>query len=565
MKTHVTLFLLCLFAGFQFTQAQTARVQAIHNCPDPGAATVDVWLNNTLLLDDFNYKTASPYIDAPAGMAFDLSICAPNSTDTTNAIFRKSFTLMMGQTYSVVAGGGLAESGMTAFDLRAYGGQEMATNMGMGEVSVNIIHGAYDAPEVDIYEVQIPADELVPDLEFGEDIGAYVDLGATDYDIQVRTQTGIVAAEFDVDLSAFADSAITVLATGYLDPGSAVGTEPFGLIAVFPNGAVASLPTKAITTARLQVIHNCAATDAATVDVWLNDGPMPLLDDFDFRTASAFIDAPAGTSFDVSIALPTSTDTAGALFKQSFILESAKTYIVVASGTIGSGTYSPATPFSLEVITDARETSTTGGNVDVAVWHGSTDAPTVDVVETLVGAGTIVDDISYGESQGYLDLPATAYRLEIRDMTGTSTVAAFDADITGLADQAITILASGFLTPGDDNNGAPFGLWVALPAGGPLLELSVFTALNDIANDLDIVAFPNPAVDYAYLNFNTPTAGVLDYRVVDIQGRIVGQGTEAVTPGMNTIDLDTENLPTGTYSVIVNKENQSQTLKLIKQ
>ena len=50
----------------------------------------------------------------------------------------------------------------------------------------------------------------------------------------------------------------------------------------------------------------------------------------------------------------------------------------------------------------------TSGNVDVLVHHGSTDAPTVDVVETGVGAGTLVDDISYTEFQGYLELGPNA-------------------------------------------------------------------------------------------------------------------------------------------------------------
>ena len=124
---------------------------------------------------------------------------------------------------------------------------------------------------------QSPAGELVPDLSFGEDVGAYVNLGATDYDVQIKAQTGEAVIEFDANLTGLADSAVIVMATGYLDPSTAVGTEPFGLLAILPDGTVLPLSSQAITPARLQVIHNCAATDAATVDVWLNDGAMPLL------------------------------------------------------------------------------------------------------------------------------------------------------------------------------------------------------------------------------------------------------------------------------------------------
>ena len=540
-----------------------ARLQVIHNCPDTIAGTVDVWLNDALLLDDFSFQEATPYIDAPAGASFDVSITVPNAIDTVAALFKKSFLLPSNSTSVVVASGGLAETGATAFDLRAYGGQEEATNQGASEISINVIHGSYDAPEVDIYEVQIPAGELVPDLEFGEDIGSYVDLGATDYDIQVRTQAGIVAAEFDADLSTLADSAAIVLATGFLDPSVAAGTEPFGLIAVLPDGTVISLPSKAVTSARLQVIHNSAAVDADTVDVWLNE--TALLDDFAFRTASPFIDAPAGTNFDVSVALPNSTDTTGALFRQTFLLESGKTYIVVASGTVGSGTYTPATPFSLEVITDAREMADTAGKVDVLVWHGATDAPTVDVVETQVGAGTIVDDISYGEAQGYLSLAASDYDLQIRNMAGDTALFGYDADLSALGDSAITVLASGFVDTTANNGGAAFGLWVALASGGNLIELpTIAVGLEEITFIKQVKLYPNPARDIINIELESAEINELTYEVINMFGSVMMTNQVQVLPGENNNTFNLSKLPAGYYFVRIRSEEQANVLPFLK-
>lgn len=541
--------------------AQLARVQAIHNCPDPAAATVDVYINNTLLLDNFNYKEASPYIDAPAMVNFDLSICAPTSVDTVGAIFKKTFNLPTNSTNVVVASGGLAETGVTAFDLRAYAGQEQAANQSAGEVSVNVIHGSYDAPMVDIYESQVLADELVPDLSFGEDIGAYADLPAADFDLQVRTQSMVVAAQFDGDLSGLADSALIVLATGYLDPTSAVGTEPFGLIAVLPNGVVIPLASQSITPARLQVIHNCAATDAASVDVWLNDGPQPLIDNFMFRTASPFIDAPAGQFFDVSVALPTSVDTAGALFKKQFILESSKTYIVVASGTVGSGSYSPATAFDLVAIGEAREMSTNSGEVDVLVYHGATDAPTVDVVETQVGAGTIVDDLSYGMADGYLELPAADYDLGITDMTGATTLFSYDADLSGLAGSAITVLASGFVDPSMNNSGSGFGLWVATAAGGALLELTNITGVEEFAFE-KLNAYPVPTDDQLTISFDSQISDLFNINIFGMDGRLVQSTSQQVINGTNQIELNVSDINSGFYTVVLTNEIISQSLPI---
>jgi len=58
-----------------------ARVQVIHNSADAAAAVVDVWLDDVLLLDDFAFRTASPFIDAPAGEEFTIAIKGPDSED----------------------------------------------------------------------------------------------------------------------------------------------------------------------------------------------------------------------------------------------------------------------------------------------------------------------------------------------------------------------------------------------------------------------------------------------------------------------------------------------------
>ena len=39
-----------------------ARVQIIHNSADMAAQSVDVYLNNELLLDNFSFRTSTPFI-----------------------------------------------------------------------------------------------------------------------------------------------------------------------------------------------------------------------------------------------------------------------------------------------------------------------------------------------------------------------------------------------------------------------------------------------------------------------------------------------------------------------
>ncbi|MBN2842029.1 MAG: hypothetical protein JXM68_03010, partial [Sedimentisphaerales bacterium] len=89
------------------------------------------------------------------------------------------------------------------------------------------------------------------------------------------------------------------------------------------------------------------------------------------------------------------------------------------------------------------------------------------------GAGQIVNNLMYTDFAGYLELGTLDYVLEIRDETGTVTVAAYQAPLAtlGLNGAALTVVASGFLNPANNSNGSAFGLWVALPAGGNLVQL----------------------------------------------------------------------------------------------
>ena len=74
MKKLVLLVTIALAAvNISLAQEPTARMQVIHNSADKAAETVDVYLwngdKNSLVvkLDDFAFRTATPFVDVPAG------------------------------------------------------------------------------------------------------------------------------------------------------------------------------------------------------------------------------------------------------------------------------------------------------------------------------------------------------------------------------------------------------------------------------------------------------------------------------------------------------------------
>ncbi|MFN4256499.1 MAG: DUF4397 domain-containing protein, partial [Saprospiraceae bacterium] len=168
--------------------------------------------------------------------------------------------------------------------------------------------------------------------------------------------------------------------------------------------------------ARVQIIHNAPEP---TVDVYAN-GEI-LLDDFRFRTATPFVDIPAGVNIRLDIAPASSTSAADAIASFDATFEENRTYIVTASGLVGG---SPG--FGLNIFDAAREAAADPDQVDVAVLHGSPDAPAVDVDATFV-ANDVVKNLEFGQFTGYLSLPAGKYDLAVRATGDPNVVASFRA------------------------------------------------------------------------------------------------------------------------------------------
>lgn len=479
---------------------QTARVQVIHNSPDPAAETVDVRANGAMLIDDFKFRTSFGFADVPAGVDVVLTVNGEASADSTNPVFRKTVNFTPGETYVVVASGVVNTAGYnpaTPFDLYVYApGKEISS--GLGSTNVLVFHGATDAPQVKAVKVSPdPIAEIIgasANFTYGAFSGN-VELPTVDYALQVRTLDNTTVAEYSAPLNTLSlgGASITVVASGFLDPSKNNSGPAFGLWVAGPTtGNLIQLPTQAISTARVQVIHNSADAAAAMVDVRAN-GSVLVADDLQFRTAAGFIDVPAGVDLNLTINAPSSADSSGALFRKKVNLIGGKKYVVIANGIVSPTGYSPATPFDLYITDIGQESAGTGTNTDLLVFHGATDAPTVDVQEVKQNAGQIINDFSYGNFVGYAALPTADYSLQVRTQDQT-TVAQYSAPLAtlNLNGAAAVVVASGFLNPGNNSTGEAFGLWVALPSGGNLVQLpteAISTArLQVIHNSADAAA-----------------------------------------------------------------------------
>ena len=199
----------------------------------------------------------------------------------------------------------------------------------------------------------------------------------------------------------------------------------------------------------IQIIHNSPSAAAAIVDIYLNAGASPAVDDFAFRTATGLIELAPG-SYTIGIAPGNSTGPGDIIASFGPVqLTTGSSTVIMAAGELGD---------DFDLIFNDLVTTATAGQVGLLTFHGSPDAPTVDI--TAVGVGVLVTALEYQTFQGYLEVAEGDYVLGIGP-TGEAPIANFDVPLTGLAGGTAVAFASGYL-----GGGPPaFGLFAALNDG----------------------------------------------------------------------------------------------------
>ena len=532
----------------QFPEVGTARIQVIHNAADPVVDSVDVYLNGNLLLNDFAFRTATPFIDITSGLTQNIGIAPASSASANDTIANIPVFLNNGEKYVAIATGVLntadfaanPEGVSTAFQLLLSPGMRESAN-DTTAVEFAIHHGSTDAPAVDISARNVAQ---LADSAVYTALTPYLSVPPAAYIVDIAPAAGSpVLVSYDVDLSTFVGGAAVVFASGFLDSTANQNGRSFGLFAALPDGTV--FPFSTVSSARLQAIHNCADPAADSVDVYLNG--ILALDNFAFRTATPFIDVPAGVNVNIGIAPKTSVSIADTLTSFNVTLNNGETYVAIASGVLAPGSFATnpdgrSTGFTLAIQNQIREAALNTGDVDFLVHHGSTDAPTVDVV--AVGVGVIVDNAAYGDFTPYLSVPPGQYSVQITPGGNNSVVVAqFAVDISSLGGGAATVFASGFLTPSANQNGAPFGLFAALP-DGTVIEFTNVTGVAENTTSAIEAVYPVPASEVVFVQLADEKIAE-SIQIADLSGKIVQ--TQSLSSTGKVITVNVNSLPAGTY------------------
>jgi hypothetical protein len=203
-----------------FSATSQARLQVIHNAADPAAASVDIYVNGNLELDNFAFRTATPYIDVPAGVLLNIGVAPGNSMSVNDTLKSFMVTLAHGGAYIAVANGVLNPSNFavnpdaasTAFTLFL---QDMMRESALTtDVDFRVVHGSSDAPIVDVLA---NAGLLVDNASYS-DITPYFSVPAANYilDVTPGNDNTTIVASYAAPLSGLAGQSAVILASGFL-------------------------------------------------------------------------------------------------------------------------------------------------------------------------------------------------------------------------------------------------------------------------------------------------------------------------------------------------------------
>jgi hypothetical protein len=200
-------------------------------------------------------------------------------------------------------------------------------------------------------------------------------------------------------------------------------------------------------TARVRAFHN--SPDTPPVDIYVNGAKT--LSNVAYGTLSDYLRVPKGT-YNVQVKVAPSTASDPAALEADVRLGRKPTTIAAIGSLTGDGG-----SLQLKVLRDRDTRSRYLTRLRVA--HTSPDAPAVDVQAKLAGRWVrVVRGLEFGETSGYLLLPAWKYRLRIV-AAGTNTVVKDLGKVRLKGSTSSTAWAVGFFSPTGDYPG--FGVFVS--------------------------------------------------------------------------------------------------------
>lgn len=245
MQSHHQLKTNYFFNNISLEENSTAKVQLIHNAPDPSLSAVDVYLNGTKILSNVNFRTSSAFLDVPAEEDLEITVAPANSNNVSESFFTNTYNFTENEKYILVASGVNSTVGFNTsinspidFTLNLLVGAREQSLAIAGITDILFFHGAPDIPNITIDESSIPVGTIVNNLLYNT-FTNYLQIATGNYTLTItESASGNDLNVYDIPLLELGlqNKAITVLTSGFLNTSNNNNGEGYGLWVSLPEG-----------------------------------------------------------------------------------------------------------------------------------------------------------------------------------------------------------------------------------------------------------------------------------------------------------------------------------------
>ncbi|MGB5245108.1 MAG: DUF4397 domain-containing protein [Woeseia sp.] len=412
----------------------TASVQILHASPDAPPVNIKV---NTTSIDNVDYKSGTGILELPSN-TYSITVEGILPDGPVAVIGPVNVTFVADTRYSILAVGEVANIAPLILE-------QPDTAVPAGSTRLRVVHGAPNAPAVDVYLTAPGADLTmsapVGSFEFGGDLGP-VDVPAGDYQIRVTAAQDAAAVVYDSGTITLSDGANLLVTAVDVTADTNLGTAPVSLVVQDGTGSAEILD--AASGAGVRVVHDVA--DAPNVDVIANDNfAAPLVPDLAFPNFTPFLSVPPAT---YNIKVVDSATQGLVVIDADLALAAGIFYDVLAVGSLST---------AIEPLVAADDPRRVATESKVRIIHGSPSAGDVDIYVTAQGADISGIDptlpaVPFKANTGYLSLNPGDYDVTVT-AAGSKTAAIGPASITVVAGGVYTAIARDA-----SGGGAPLGL-----------------------------------------------------------------------------------------------------------
>jgi hypothetical protein len=398
---------------------------------------------------------------------------------------------------------------------------------GPGMAMIRVVHASPDAPGVDIYAEGMD-EPLLTALEY-TDTSGYLEVPAGAYNIQLRAAPSTSAdpvaySTGEIDLAE--GDITTAIAAGLL--ASTESADRFRVLALTEDFAAAGTGN-----AVARIVHASADAPTVGIDLHDDDASSPEISGIDRFTDSgeSGVVLTAGEPLQIGISAGGQRVTA---FTTPALPEGASLF-VIATGLTGK-LARESDGFGLLAVGPDGTVGFIRQNPVVYALHASPDAPAVDA---FAGDAELIDDLSFGELSGALQVPPGDYTLDFFGATagsekpgGPPAVSASTGSLE--PGQRYLTIATGFL------GGGANAFMLDSYAEGFVLDDTEGARVRVVHSSPDA-----PAVDIGILNVENVVNPVLAANVVFPSA----SGAEGLAAGVGTIPLGVT--PAGANETVV--------------